>query len=270
MRLERFRAVSVDQALTAVRRELGEDALVLTTRGRAGNVEVTATTALDLFHFGATVRLASKPNSKGRRTRVVALVGPTGSGKTTTAAKLALSDRGFSGGRVGLLSLDTYKIGAYEQIQTYADLADLPLDVAADPREATRALKRMSDCDTVLVDTPGRSPRAGDADRAWWDALRALDPDEVHLVLPASSRPSLAPAIVREGSPVPPTHLLITKLDEIPSEAAAAEIAFDLGLPSRWVTDGQAVPDDLHAGPERLIAAVRGGASPASFAGLSG
>lgn len=266
MRLERFRGASVDEALAAVRRRLGDDALVLSTRGKAGNVEVTATTALDLYQFGAAVRAASRSPSTGRRTRVIALVGPTGSGKTTTAAKLALSDRAFAGGRVALLSLDTYKIGAYEQIQTYADLADLPLDVAGDAREATRALKRMSDCDTVIVDTPGRSPRAEGGDLLWWEALRALEPDEVHLVVPASMRPSLVAGLVRDGFPLPPTHLLVTKLDELPSEAVAAEIAFDLGLPSRWVTDGQSVPDDLASGPDRLVAAVLGGAPPPALA----
>jgi len=259
MNIERFRARTIAEALTEVKRELGEDAIVLQTAGRDGVVEVTATTAVELFRFGAALRSEATAASRKRRARVIGLIGPTGSGKTTTAVKLILSERGFAGSRVGLLSLDTYKIGAQEQVQVYADLAHFPLDVVASPKDARRALARMSECDVVIVDTPGRSPGAEDGDRGWWASFLELAPDEVHFVLPASVRPDVAKAWLAHHRPLGPTHVLLTKLDEVPEEGGVAEMAYALGLSARWICDGQDVPEDLHAAHERLVAALLGG-----------
>ena len=258
MKLDRFRGSSVGEALSAVRRELGEDALVLRTRVRPGEVEVMATTAMELYQFGAGVRSLGSPRPSGRRSLVIGLVGPTGSGKTTTLAKLALSERGFAGGRVGIISLDTHKIGAFDQIQTYADLADLSLDVVSNPSEANRALRRLRSCDVVLVDTPGRSPRADGSDRDWWNAFGALAADEVHFVIPATIQGDVARALLRHHAKLAPSHILMTKLDEVPAEEGVAELTYSLGLPARWATDGQVVPDDLHAAPDRLLASLLG------------
>ena len=100
-------------------------------------------------------RFASTP---GRR-RVVALVGPTGVGKTTTIAKLAANYRLRRSGASGLITVDTYRVAAVEQLRTYADIIDLPMEVVATPREMREAVARMSDLDLVLMDTAGRSPR---------------------------------------------------------------------------------------------------------------
>lgn len=263
MNIERFRARTVAEALVEVKKELGEDALVLQTSGRTGAVEVTATTAVELFRFGATLRSEAAAVGKRRRARVIALIGPTGSGKTTTAIKLILGERGFAGSRVGLISLDTYKIGAQEQVQAYADLAGFPLDIAGGVREAKRALAGMSGCDVVIVDTPGRSPGADEGERGWWETLRELSPDETHFVLPAGCRPDVARALVDHYRPLEPTHVLLTKLDEVPDERGVAEMAYALRLSARWVCDGQDVPEDLHSAHERLVAALLGGSTRA-------
>ena len=190
---------------------------------------------------------------------VIALVGPTGSGKTTTIAKLARHPEVFDGLPVGLLCLDTYRIGAVEQLRIYADIARLPLEVAYETRDLARAMKRLRDREIVLVDTAGRGPAAA-ADLAETRArLEALMPAEVHLTLPAGLQPSRARALAARHRGLGVTHVIATKLDEYPGDDSAFDLAAELGLPMRWATDGQEVPTDLRsaaeiAGPAHPIA----------------
>ena len=187
---------------------------------------------------------------------VVALVGPTGAGKTTTIAKLATNPLGFAGSRVGLIGLDTYRVGAVEQLETYADLADLPIEIAYSEGEVGRALTRLNDCEVVLVDTPGRGPRnTNDTEtiRSW---LAQLSPDEVHLTLPAGHLPAVTRRLLRSYEAFGVTHVLATKLDEYPGETATFAVAHEHSLRMRWVTDGQEVPADLHHAGDALSAAL--------------
>ncbi|HMP07065.1 MAG TPA: flagellar biosynthesis protein FlhF, partial [Lacipirellulaceae bacterium] len=119
--------------------------------------------------------------------RVVALIGPTGVGKTTTIAKLAANFRLREQRRVGLITVDTYRIAAVEQLRTYADIIDLPMEVVSTPREMREAVQRLRSLDLILMDTAGRSPR----DEVKIQELRSLlaeaAPDEVHLVLSAAA-----------------------------------------------------------------------------------
>ena len=113
---------------------------------------------------GAAARrrnLGHRPDRHGEtdKCRLVALVGPTGVGKTTTIAKLAANYRLREKKRVGLITVDTYRVAAVEQLRTYADIIDLPMEVVATPREMREAVARMRHLDLVLMDTAGRSPR---------------------------------------------------------------------------------------------------------------
>lgn len=254
MRIETFRAARSRQALEAIREHLGDEAVVLRTRRVGDELRMQATTARELEAFQEKLRPAPPAGPRfGRPFRMVALVGPTGSGKTTTLAKLALGERAFGGTSVGVISLDTFRIGAVEQIQTYADLAGFPLEVLSDPAEVPGALKRLRGCDTVLVDTPGRGPRESADELAWRRVLQLLRPDEVHLVLPAGLRFEVAAGMRQFYAPLSPTHLLLTKLDEVPWEEGVAQLADGVGLPTRWVSDGQDVPTDLHEACARLV-----------------
>ena len=178
---------------------------------------------------------------------VIALVGPTGAGKTTTIAKLANHPQVFGGHSVGLLCLDTYRIGAVEQSRIYAELSRIPLEVVYETHELKRALRRLAGCEVVLVDTAGRGPAARNDAAATCVALRELAPHEVHLTLPAGLQTRLARRLVDDFREWGVTHLLPTKLDELPGDSSLFDLAASCGLPVRWAADGQEVPADLRA-----------------------
>ena len=194
------------------------------------------------------------------RPRRVALVGPTGVGKTTTIAKLAADYRLRERLRVGLITVDTYRIAAVEQLRTYADIIDLPIEVVATPREMRGAIERMNDFDLILIDTAGRSPRDEVRIQELKSLLTESEADEVHLVLSSvSSAQSLVTAAQRFAA-ARATALVLTKLDEATSLGNLLSLLEAVPLPISYLTDGQNVPDDISvAARDRLAAAIFSG-----------
>ena len=177
--------------------------------------------------------------------RVVALIGPTGVGKTTTIAKLAANHRLREKQRVGLITVDTYRIAAVEQLRTYADIIDLPMKVVATPSEMREAMRDFDQMELVLIDTAGRSPRDDGKLQELRDFLAEAQADEVHLVLSAvGSRGSLIRAAERFKT-VGATSLIMTKLDEAASLGVLLPLVQASQLPLSYVTNGQSVPDDI-------------------------
>jgi flagellar biosynthesis protein FlhF len=181
--------------------------------------------------------------------RVVALVGPTGVGKTTTVAKLAAGFRIEARRRVGMLTIDTFRIAAVQQLKAYAEIMDLPMEVVENPDQMRPALDRLGDVDLVLIDTAGRSPRSDARIEQLVELLRSAQPDETHLVLSATSSASVIRTALDGFAPVRPTSTILTKLDEAPHTAAvlsaiAASDQFP-GVPVSYITNGQQVPDDI-------------------------
>jgi len=180
----------------------------------------------------------------GRR-RLAALVGPTGVGKTTTIAKLAANYRLKEKRRVGLITVDTYRVAAVEQLRTYADIIDLPMQVVSTPREMRDAVRQMDDLDLVLMDTAGRSPR----DEVRIQELRAFlteaGADEVHLVLSSVAGERTLMQTAERFASVGTTALLLTKLDEATGLGNVLPVLRSSKLPLSYLTNGQNVPDDI-------------------------
>lgn len=185
--------------------------------------------------------------------RVVALVGATGVGKTTTLAKLAANFRLREKVRVGVVTVDTYRVAAVEQLRTYSEIIDLPMEVVATPAEMRTALEKLADVDLVLIDTAGRSPR----DEAHLEELRLLlaeaTPDETHLVLSTTATARGIQESIDRFGVVAPTSLLLTKIDEAPTLGHVAEPLFAAGLPVSYLTNGQRVPEDIGVAHPRTL-----------------
>jgi flagellar biosynthesis protein FlhF len=203
---------------------------------------------------GRAFRVQGLGAADGQR-RVVALVGPTGVGKTTTIAKLAGQCRQAGGGRVALMSLDTYRIGAMAQMQIYAELLGAPFYVVRDRTELAKALQAEATADLVLVDSMGRSPQHRDGIATLRALLAEIPTPEVHLVVSATTKGSDLEEVMRRFRPLRYQHLLITKLDEARSAGPVLGLALEHDLSVSYLTTGQEVPDDLEpATPDRLSA----------------
>lgn len=186
--------------------------------------------------------------------RVVAMVGPTGVGKTTTIAKLAANQRLREHRRVGLITVDTYRIAAVEQLRTYADIMDLPMEVVATPREMRAAIDRFANFDLVLMDTAGRSPKDEVRIQELKSMLQEAKPQEVHLVLSAVSSATQMANTAERFAKVGVTSLLLTKLDEATGLGNLLPIMRSSRLPLSYTTNGQNVPADIEPADRRKLA----------------
>ena len=186
--------------------------------------------------------------------KVVALVGPTGVGKTTTAAKLAAHFSLHEKKRVGLITIDTYRMAAVEQIRTYARILRIPLEVVMTPDDLKPALDRLQNCDLVIVDTVGRSQMD---DSRLMEMKRFLDvvrPDETHLVLPAQSAQAVLFKTVEQFSKLGVNRIIFSKLDEAVGIGTMFHVLQRVAVKLSYVTTGQNVPDDIEPGDGRQIA----------------
>lgn len=179
------------------------------------------------------------------RCKIVTLVGSTGVGKTATVAKLAANFKLRQQLRVGLVTADTFRIAAVEQLRTYAEIIDAPIKIATSPREMSEALAEFSELDLVLVDTVGRSPRDELRIKELKAFLQEAANAEVHLVLSAvASSGSLQTAIER-FSAIGASRLLFCKLDEAASLGGILSSVVRTGQPVSYLGDGQDVPDNI-------------------------
>jgi flagellar biosynthesis protein FlhF len=179
---------------------------------------------------------------------VVALLGPTGVGKTTTVAKLAARFCVRHGARrVALVTTDHYRIGAHEQLRAYAKLLDVPLRVAASAEELRAVLQDLSDRQLVLIDTAGMSQRDLRLSEQFALIRAGQHPIKCYLVLAATTQAAGIAEILRAYAPLEPTACIITKVDEAVSLGGILSRLVQQRLPVAYLSDGQRVPEDLYA-----------------------
>jgi flagellar biosynthesis protein FlhF len=207
-------------------------------------------------YLEAEISVSGPITTDANKCRVVALVGPTGVGKTTTIAKLAANYRLREKRRVGLITVDTYRVAAVEQLRTYADIIDLPMEVVATPREMREAVARMNHLDLVLMDTAGRSPRDEVRIQELKSMLTEAEPDEVHLVLSSTAGAKSLINTAERFADVGTTSLLMTKLDEAHSLGHLVSVVRSVPLPVSYLTDGQNVPDDIQVARSGAMASM--------------
>ncbi len=194
-------------------------------------------------------------SSKALGGKRILFAGPTGVGKTTTIAKIAATQSLWENKKVVLITADTYRIAAVEQLRTYAKILGIPLEIATEPGDISNfILKKHKDADLILLDTAGRSHYDGnrmDELKALYDAFL---PDSVHLVLAANIKYRDMLDVIDRMGVVPLSALIFTKLDETATYGTILNVLRDFNLPVSFFTMGQNVPNDIEvARGERLV-----------------
>lgn len=185
--------------------------------------------------------------------KIAAFIGPTGVGKTTTIAKLAANFALREGRRVALITADTYRIAALEQLRTYADIIGVPLDVVYTPQELQSAIVRHNDKDIILVDTAGRSPKNQQQIQELENLLSVEPQMQIHLVLSTTTKYKEALEVVNRFSSCSPTKYLFTKIDEAANVGTIINLLHQFPAALSYITTGQNVPDDMEiADPLKL------------------
>ncbi len=181
----------------------------------------------------------------GQAQQRIALVGPTGVGKTTTLAKIAASYLSKYSNSIALITIDTYRIAAVEQLKVYGEIMRLPVDVVITPEQLKLAITKHSDKELILIDTAGRSPR----DSFCIDELASfLDPElliDKHLVLSAGTRENELLDTIERFNTLDISNTIFTKTDECSSLGILLNTQIQNANPLSYVTNGQRVPEDL-------------------------
>lgn len=215
----------------------------------SGDVTETALHLLEQ-HLGKAAPITLKAGER----KTVLFVGPTGIGKTTTLAKIAAMYTLQYGKKVGLMTADTYRIAAPEQLRVYADLLKIPLKVIYSPEDVAEALKEYADRDLILIDTAGKSIRDADHPKEINDLLLASGAQEVFLVLSATTGHASCMGILESYEFLDKYKLIFTKIDEATACGLIFSVRMTTDKPLAYLTNGQNVPDDIRVANPRSLA----------------
>lgn len=203
-----------------------------------------------------TVSFSSGIELVGNGARIAALIGPTGVGKTTTLAKIAarfVLDQGIS---AALITADTYRISAVEQLKTYSDILGLPLEIVYSPSELRLAIRKYEKKQLILIDTAGRSQHNEYQMKELQELLKTNSRIEKHLVISSTTKESDALDILEKFSACKPDRIIFTKTDETMSSGIILNMLHKRGIALSYLANGQSVPDDIFPADAESLADV--------------
>ncbi len=240
----------IDKGVTPeLSREMLEQSMVQVEQTRWGDSRVVK----DVVLSSIARRVDDLQRDFPRKNARIALIGPTGVGKTTTIAKLASIFSILEEKSVALITIDTFRVGAVEQLRTYADIISVPLEVARTPQELTSVLEKHEDKDVVLVDTAGRSPYNKleiAKTKGFLDACPGLQP---YLVLNAAANPKDLLETLNRYKGFSIASMIFTKIDETRNFGTIFNMINENNLGVAYITTGQNVPDDIEVPtPEKI------------------
>ncbi|MEH7336018.1 flagellar biosynthesis protein FlhF [Neobacillus drentensis] len=215
--------------------------------------EIVLNTLTKLFQDGIA------PDGLNSDAAVVTLLGPTGVGKTTTIAKLASRKVLFQRKKVGLLTADTFRIAAIEQLKTYASILNIPIEVVESPEQINHSLNKLKNCQMIFMDSAGRNYLEEQYIEEINDFLSQVGKQENHLVLSMTSRWKDMKQIVEKMKSVQIDRVILTKWDECTCFGAALNLIYHYPYPLSFLCLGQGVPEDIMlAEPEYMAKKILG------------
>lgn len=290
MRIRRFEGRNSAEAIAAVRRSLGDDALILETGDEDGRVMVTA--AVDPDFAGArseeprpaggldaelrrigrglarierelfVAEARTEPSTEerlcyqahGTNARVLALVGPTGAGKTLTLAKLA-AQSALRGERAAWITLDDMRLGARAEAETWGEALGIPVFAPADPAALRRVVGGLADFDRVLLDTPGMHGGVDALDTTLQQLAGVSEPVACLAVLSATGECGFVRRAWERLAASSPVGAVVTHLDEVDDVRPMLEACASLEMPLAWLASGQRIAGDLERATAQSVAA---------------
>lgn len=213
------------------------------------NLENYVQTCLSTLILTKTLDLNVKKQNK-----VIALVGPTGVGKTTTIAKLALIAKIIHKLDVGLISIDTYRLGAVDQLKSFADVSHTDFLVAYEPSEMPALMKKFAKKDIVFIDTVGRNHKNETQLKTNLDFLSSIQVDETFLVLSATSSTRNLVEIAKKFKMFDYSSFIFSKIDEAVVHGNIVNLITKTATPVAFLTNGQTIPDDIISADKDYLA----------------
>lgn len=207
-------------------------------------------------------------NFDNKKKKILILIGPTGVGKTTTIAKLAaihsIGTKGERAKDVRIITIDNYRIGAKQQMKTYAEILEVPFSGVENHEELKKKIALYRDADLILIDTIGKSPKDYINLAKMREVLEACGGKaEIHLALSATTKASDIKEVLQQFEPFSYSSVILTKLDETMRVGNVISVLWERGKKVSYITDGQGVPDDIErAGVVRFLKTLEGFSLP--------
>jgi flagellar biosynthesis protein FlhF len=175
----------------------------------------------------------------------IALIGPTGVGKTTCIAKLAVISKIIHKLKVGLISIDTYRLGAIDQLRIFSEISDIEMAVAYEPEEMPKLIRKFKGMDLIFIDTVGRSQKGKDNLDSINKYLNAAQVDDAILVASATSSTRTLNDVAEKFKILNYNSVIFTKVDEAVAYGNIMNLAVNHNKPIMFLTNGQVIPDDI-------------------------